>query len=57
MAGDAKEPRPSRMSARVFSRAALSSRRLVRALLLELVEGRDDEMGTAFVPGKGSLAK
>jgi hypothetical protein len=43
-------------SERVFSRAALSSRRLARALLLELAEVREGEMGTAFV-GKGSLAK
>jgi hypothetical protein len=36
--------------------AALSSRRLARALLLEFVEGRESEMGIAFV-GLGSLAK
>jgi hypothetical protein len=55
MGRDAKEPCLSQTSARVFSRAALSSRRLARALLLEFVEGRDDEIGTAFV-GKGSPA-
>jgi hypothetical protein len=39
MGREIREPCLSRTSARVFSRAALSSRRLARALLLELVEG------------------
>jgi hypothetical protein len=39
MGRETREPCLSRTSARVFSRAALSSRRLARALLLELVEG------------------
>jgi hypothetical protein len=56
MGREASEPCRLWTSARVFSSAALSSRRLARALLLELVEGRDGEMGTAFDPGYGSLA-